>query len=449
MRAWCLLACLWTLPAWATDFDPVDTGWTGLSKLVDLAGVVSLEIDLRDRLDWAKLTEADVLVLVAPEAPPSATTLDHVRRFLAAGGHLVVVDDYGQGNSWLAPFGLRLTRDGGTGASAYEEVSALPLVHIDPEPDDEALARRWQSPGATTTRGQFLRHGLAGPIVLNHPGALEVSPAAAADTVVWGHFREPGRAWLVERKVGDGRILALSDPSALINDVLGKMPSNRQFAANFMRFYCFVGRPCRAVVVPRLWQVAGQFQPRKSQPERATWRASLDQLAAGLRAVATAFEAPQARWLWAMIVLVALAWPILRLSRHPAPVLPPSWPEVQQDAVLRASLRAWLASTEVDFRRPTKLLVAHLERQMALRVPAIAEAGLTPTVLDRLTVAAPPQAAARLREVFRNLHEVAQDASRPVSRAEFAQLAADAAWAEELMQHAGPHAHRPQRSPHG
>jgi hypothetical protein len=323
------------------------------------------------------------------------------------------------------------------------------MVHIDPEPEDEALSRRWQMPGAPSTRAQFLRHGLDGPVVLNHPGALRVLPVASADAVVWGHFREPGRAWLVELKVGAGRILALSDPSALINDVLDKSPANRQFAANVMRFYCFVGRACRVTLVPRLWQVTGQFTPRTVEPASAPWRASLEQTAAGLRALAAAVAAPQASGLWALVVLLALSWPVLRLSRHLPPVLPPSWPEVKQDAVLRTSVRAWLASAEVDFRRPAKLLLTHLQRQVALRAPRDTESAPGSHFLDGLAAAAPPQAALRLREVIRNLHDVAQDESRPVTRARFAQLAAEVAWAEDILQHAQSPDPRRSRSPHG
>src|SRR6187549_2635177 len=79
-------------------FDLNDTTWEGGSELFELAkkrfGRERLEIAAT--LDYSKLTPKDGLVILHPDVP---LDYEELRAFLAAGGRLALVDDYGTGDA--------------------------------------------------------------------------------------------------------------------------------------------------------------------------------------------------------------------------------------------------------------------------------------------------------------------------------------------------------------
>jgi hypothetical protein len=448
------LMALLAVPAYADDFDPRSTDWTGLSALVETAAMVNLQLEVRDILDWSKLDEHDVLFLVAPRVAPEGEALRSLQRFVDAGGRLIVADDFAQGGAWLHPFGLELEPHPGGSIRTFEDIPTLPQVEVDPDESARNAARRWMAPSARISPSAFLSHNLHAPIVLNHPGSLRI---ATTSGVLWGHFRDPGLAWLAEADHGAGRVLALADPSALINGMLGRLHDNKQFAANVMRYYCVLDRPCRVTLLANLERVQGVFQAKEDAPGRqATLRSGLEQIEKFLRWLEEALRGPWTGPALLLMVLVMLGVPVVRLARAPAPLLPPEPQGPRTDSILAETVGAWLSHEQADYRRPARLLASHLARvveridrqETPLRTGnsrhgEMRATGfglqLRPQAIDSLVRAGQcsEQAGQRLRDVFQTLQKVAQEEGEAISRARFGQLAAEVEWAESLIRHTG------------
>jgi len=459
-----LVALLLPLPAHAEDFQPQSSEWNGLSELQATAAMVHMELDVAQDLDWARVDERSVLLVLAPLVAPTGSSRASLKRFVDAGGRLIVADDFREGAAWLKPFGIALLPQPGTTAANFEGRTQLPQVAIDPDEDALRTARRWTSRAASVTPAQFLAHNLHEPIVLNHPASLRLAGRSDVTGVLWGRFDDPGLGWLAEVEYGSGRVLALADPSALINAMLTRLHDNRQFAANLLRYYCVAERPCHVTLLPSLAAVTGTFRPRHAAPPLLS--SSLERLRELLRDLAAALSGSLLAPALLLLVLAALGLPILSLTRTPPPLLPPEIDKPRRDSVLRETIGVWLSQSEADFRRPARLLASHLERLVAQvegqpttlpvlasrpgpgRRGALAAAAQATGFGGQLRTAAvddlvlrghcSAEAGRRLREVFTALHAVAgedgEDGER-IDRARFGQLAAEVEWAQALIQH--------------
>lgn len=462
----CVVAALLasSLPAHAEDFDPHSAEWTGLSELRTTADMVHLQLDIADQLDWSQVDERDVLLVLAPRVAPLGAARASLKRFVDAGGRIIVADDFGQGAAWLQPFGITLLAQAGSAASNYDDRPQLPQVTINPDADALQTARRWTSRAASVTPAQFLAHNLQAPIVLNHPASLRLSGNSDAVGVLWGRFDEAGLGWLAEVEYGNGRVLALADPSALINGMLSRLHDNRQFAANLMRYNCVAERPCRLTLLPSIASVTGTFRPRHAPAP--VLGAGLEQLRELLRQLAELLRGPLVAPGLLLLVLAALGLPLLALARAPRPLLPPPIARPRQDSILRETIGVWLAQDHADYRRPARLLASHMARLVAQIEGEASEASagdprqgparragkaaaaeatgfggqLRTAAVDDLVLRGhcSQQAGQRLREVFASLHAVAGhegDDGEPIDRVRFGQLAAEVEWAQALIRH--------------
>lgn len=238
--------------------------------------MVSLDLSMAETLDWGKIDEKRVLLLIAPRVPPTDDALTSLVRFVEAGGRLIVVDDFLQGPAWMRPFGILRGDDNGTTAEYYEQLQQFPLVHVDPTEDAKETARRWMAPGAKVTPADFLGHNIKGPIVLNHPSALRVVdglPEGRA-AVLWGRYLQTDLGWLAEADRGNGRVLAVADASVFINAMVSRFHENKQFAANVLRYYCVLDRPCHVLALVNLTKMSGVLKP-KSRPLAAVFALAL------------------------------------------------------------------------------------------------------------------------------------------------------------------------------
>lgn len=451
MRIFLLL--LLALPALAADFEPSSPEWNGLTRLQEVAGQADLQIQTRDKLDWTQVDERDVLLVIAPQVPPLGPALESLQRFVEAGGRLIVADDFAQGAAWLQPFGLVLKPQPGRMLVHYEALDGLPLATINPDAESVRLAERWQTRQAKVSLAGFLSHELQKPIVLNHPASIQLGAETSAlmpgdsipgNPVAWGRFDQPGLAWLAETDRGAGRVLALADPSVWLNAMLERFHENKQFAANVLRYYCVADRPCKVTLLANLTAVTGIFTPRHP-PERAGLRAGLEQLADVLRHLATLLSGKLVAPALILLVLLLIGLPVLLRARTPLPILPPESAPLRQRTALADTVMAWLQNSSADYRRPARLLAAHLTRrlkQLGAGENHGKHQGLPgdPVATMIRSGRVHPQAGVRLRTVLEGVQAETeahgqQSGDLPLSRARFGQLAADVEWAESLLKH--------------
>lgn len=208
--------------------------WMGLSKLAVLARAAGYEVEPLASLDWRDLGEGDVLFLLYPRA-----TLEpaHVASFVRRGGRLLLADDFGRAGEAFARLGLlRRPARGVRAARFHENHPALPV------------ARAFD-----TTHP--LAQGVA-ELYTNHPAVFQVERDAE---VVFGFGA--GEALVVAGGLGEGRFVAIADPSVLINGMLA-FEENLLFAANLLAYL----RPA-GPTTPRLIILAGEFALKGAPPD--------------------------------------------------------------------------------------------------------------------------------------------------------------------------------------
>jgi hypothetical protein len=213
-RAALLALLLVATPAWAQtqppgeDFGPSERAWNGLSDFAALARAEGFDVVGRSQLDWAELRPTDVVLIFYPT---SYLDPSHVATFLRGGGRLLIADDYGRADEALARLGILRRAPGGANLPAYRDNPNLPIA-----------------------RPIMSQHPLAAGVdelVTNHPQVFAVSPGP--DEV----FALGKETIVVAGTLGNanGRFIALSDPSLLINAMLA-WGGNLQFALNVLSF---------------------------------------------------------------------------------------------------------------------------------------------------------------------------------------------------------------------
>ncbi len=212
----------WAGEARAESFDLGDTGWEGARGLVELAEheLGPGRVEATNRLDWQRLSPADGVLFLHPLGGPDP---DEVAAFLRAGGRVAVVDDYGDGERLLAraPYRIRKVPPPSSPLAALRGNPNLPLA----EPVSESMAGRRMSVHPVVA--EVGRVALNHPVGFTHPDLTSVLRVRA--------LGEPDVTVAVAGQVGRGRIFALGDPSALINQML-RYQGNRALAVGVVRY---------------------------------------------------------------------------------------------------------------------------------------------------------------------------------------------------------------------
>jgi hypothetical protein len=193
------------------DYHVSHKGWNGLSDFATLAGDLGCPAEVRRTLDWGALDGQDVLFVLHPEVALDEANL---LSFLAAGGRIVLADDYGQAGPALLRLGI--ARHSGplpAGTPRYRDGQDLPI--------------------AAPARGTALGRA-AVELVANHTAYFTSAlPATYAFA--------PGAGLVIEATVQRGRLVAVADPSVFINNML-QLPGNRDFAARLVLDLCRLQR---------------------------------------------------------------------------------------------------------------------------------------------------------------------------------------------------------------
>lgn len=198
-----VLALLLLAPAaaGAEDFDPDNTEWNGLSELAGLVPAGGLEVANAPSLPAA----GGGLVWIHPAA---GADVEGLRAFVRAGGRAVIADDFGSSGPLFGAFGLTL---GDVDTAGLERLGGNPAL-----------------PVARADAGWPLAQGVS-QVVTNHPAGV------SGPGEVRLRFDGSKAALAIEQRLGRGRILFLSDPGVLINNML-ELDGNRRFARNLLAF---------------------------------------------------------------------------------------------------------------------------------------------------------------------------------------------------------------------
>ncbi|HET6611502.1 MAG TPA: DUF4350 domain-containing protein [Kofleriaceae bacterium] len=267
------------------DYATDNRGWNGLSTFVALCRGLGLEVVSTSAFNWKEIEDGDVLVLFYPTGSIPGS---EIATFVRDGGHLVIADDFGTAGKLLARLGiLRRPADVAAGAPHY---AALPYAPI-----------------ARATGDHPLAHGID-HLVTNHPAAL-----AGGGTSV---FALPGdQGVVIAADFGRGRVVAISDPSMVINRML-ELSDNLQFAINLVR-YLTTADTHRVVIASGDFVVYGWPEPHRiaDPAERFADRANAALYGTG-DYLLTGAGAKWAAVFGAAILSVAVLW-VLPLVRRP------------------------------------------------------------------------------------------------------------------------------------
>jgi hypothetical protein len=323
------------------DYDPDSVAWNGLATLSAVARGMGLDVVAFDDLRFDELRPHDALLLLYP-----TRSIDpgRVSAFARRGGRVVVADDFGAGGNLLSHFGvLRRAGSAGLGARLHGDLAFAPIA----EPRGGPLA--------ADVRGLVTNH----PAVFTHTAELEPSFAFPS-----------GEVLVAAGEVGAGRIVALADPSVLINRML-ELEDNLQFAINLLRYLDPDGRAGRLVVVSGDARPSGV--PPRPDPEPglegqiARALEHIDDAAdelrdyivteAGLRAAALLFAT--------LVAIACFSLPVA--SRRRGAMSEGSWVRAAPGSALRGDVEALLQGASgggENFVLPAAVLRDNLDRRL-------------------------------------------------------------------------------------
>lgn len=195
----------------ATPFDLSGTDWEGCAELVRLAkselGVG--RVIATGQIDFHELKPDDGLLLLYPE---KSLDVDELSKFMRAGGRVVMLDDFGRGDTLLKHFGM-------------ERVAS-------PRRPTEFLRKNPQLALAEPASAHPVVSDVS-RVVTNHPTGLS-HPDLSPVLKIKGNG-EPDVVVAVAGAVGQGRLLAVGDPSIVMNSML-RYGGNKAFARGLVRY---------------------------------------------------------------------------------------------------------------------------------------------------------------------------------------------------------------------
>ncbi|HKP64339.1 MAG TPA: DUF4350 domain-containing protein [Polyangiales bacterium] len=199
--------------AQAEDLSTREPAWNGLSELRALADQTGVAVITPERFDVEQLGPEDALLVVHPvEALPSA----ELSAFLRSGGRLAVADDFGSGKALLAAFGIGVYPPNPNADTRY--LRGQRHLMIASRQSSHPLSR--SAAQIVTNRPQVLTHRQLDPIYA---------------------LRNRNDAIVLTGAVGKGRLVAISDASVLINNML-QFDANRAFARDLLAYLVGSGR---------------------------------------------------------------------------------------------------------------------------------------------------------------------------------------------------------------
>jgi hypothetical protein len=289
--------------AHAAAFDVGDTSWEGGSELLEIARgeLGAARVRAVAVLDWSEVQPEDgVLVL----HPLHAMNEDDTAAFMKGGGRLAILDDYGEGEQTLSRFHIYRVPAPSRPVAALRNRAELAIA----EPVVDVVAGHTTGPHPVVAHVQQL--------VTNHPTGLRhpaLSPVLRIRAI-----GEPDVVVAVAGQVGRGRLFAMSDPSAVINQML-RYPGNRAFVTGLVHYLVDDDGATRRQ--GRLFIVANRFGEEGSFGGQTGVRKDLE---SQLKSLANAFAEARregfptwAHFAFAAIAALGVAAWVVRASARP------------------------------------------------------------------------------------------------------------------------------------
>lgn len=195
------------IPARAEDLSTREPAWNGLTELRALGDRTGAAVITPEQIDVSQLGPDDALLVIHPvETLPTA----ELSAFLRSGGRLAIADDFGTGRALLAAFGIGVYPP--SRVASIKRLRDQPYLMIATRQNSHPLSRS------------------ADVLVTNHPQVLshrQLDPIYA--------LRKEHEAIVLSGAVGKGRLVAISDSSILINNML-QFEGNRAFARDLLGY---------------------------------------------------------------------------------------------------------------------------------------------------------------------------------------------------------------------
>jgi hypothetical protein len=198
----------------SADFCMLSTNWNGCSQFAKVLAERGNIVWIINPYNTLDLDENGVLIVVGPDVDFSSLEIKAVSNFLNRGGTLLLADDFGTANTLIA--GLEIDwkfYDRPLGDIFYDKRADFPVV------------ARIEDPGLAYNVEK---------LVLNVPSVITGSEGEAFSSkvsVVGGKRRS--YPIMAETSYGEGRVILLSDPDIVINDM---MTENRNFVENLVAY---------------------------------------------------------------------------------------------------------------------------------------------------------------------------------------------------------------------
>lgn len=196
----------------AVPFDLAGSDWEGGTELVRLARAElgTARVVATTQIDFTELKPEDGLLLLHPER---SLDVDELSKFMHAGGRVIMLDDFGRGDSLLVNFGMKRVPSPRHPAESLRHNPQLALA--EPASAHPVVAD-------------------VNRVVTNHPTGLghpDLSPVLK----IRASAGEPDVTVAVAGAVGQGRLLAVGDPSIVMNSML-RYSGNKTFARGLVRY---------------------------------------------------------------------------------------------------------------------------------------------------------------------------------------------------------------------
>lgn len=391
---------LFALPwiASAGPFEVSDVTWEGGSGLYEIAKdeLGPDRVKAVATLDWSQLKPDDGVLILHPNQTIDA---GEASDFMKGGGRLAIIDDFGHGDDILRRFKIERRTMPDRPMRTLRNNRELPLAepYLDPKSPNAG-----PHPVVSSVKELVLNH----PIALVHPdlsSVLKVRAVGEEDAIV-----------AVAGQVGKGRLFAMGDPSAVINEML-RYRGNRAFAVGLVHY--LVGGDDQSQA--RLFILANKFGEDGSVGGDKSIMKEIEQLFQQLAdSLADVKKNGFPKWLLLIvcgILLVLVAVWVARASgrpyRNPTPRYARGTPMVARGGV--AGRFALLAAAT----SPKSLVLLELK------------SAVTEAIADRFGLEPNPSTAALVRAV-KDSHKVAEadlaafeEVLRQMSRAEAVMVA--------------------------